>query len=228
MSLSSHEEIRCPCGEIFEAEIWNSINAVEDPELKDAILNGEINIVSCPKCGQIFHAEHFVLYHDTEKELLAFVYPASFVQDEEHWRNKMEEDFKKATVEIMPEGMISYKPILLFGLDSLVELIRDEQEQEDENSILEYFAESYGLTILTLKPYFARVNKIPKVLPVLKANDSDRRSEIIEGLKVLLRHNNLLSHYSTFLQTIEADANWQMDKSFILSVDHKKIKKHAR
>lgn len=228
MSLSSQEEIRCPCGEIFEADIWNSINAVEDPELKDAMINGEINIVSCPKCGQIFYAEHFVLYHDTEKELLAFVYPTSFVSDEEHWRKKMEEDFKKATIEIMPEGMITYKPILFFGLDRLIELIRDEQEQEDEASILEYFAESYGLTILTLRPYFARINKMPHVLPSLKCKGSTQREELIEGIKVLLKHNSLLSHYSALLENIEGNKSWELDKSFILSIDHKKVKTRVR
>jgi len=228
MSLSSQEEIRCPCGEIFEADIWNSINAVEDPELKDAILSGEINIVSCPKCGQVFYAEHFVLYHDSNAELLAFVYPSSFVTDAEHWQKKMEEDFKKATLDIMPEGIITYKPILMFGLDSLVELIRDEQEQEDEMSILEYFADSYGLSTIRLRPHYARTNKIPRLLPVSKEKGADMREEIIDGLKVLLRHNNLLSHYAEFLVKLEEDVNWKLDKSWILSIDHKKVKKLAR
>jgi hypothetical protein len=228
MSLSSQEEIRCPCGEVFEADIWNSINAVEDPELKDAIINGEINIVSCPRCGQIFYAEHFLLYHDSENELLAFVYPSSFVADAEHWQKKMEEDFKKATEEIMPEGIMTYKPILMFGLDSLVELIRDEQELEDESSVLKYFAESYDLSILDIKPYFARANKIPRTLPVSKAKDLDMRAEIIEGIKVLLKHNSLLSHYENFLKVIENNLNWQLDKSFIAGGESKKAKKHAR
>ena len=75
MSTAKLEQIRCPCGEGFEADLYNSINAEDDPDLKESLVCGEINVVCCPKCSQIFYAEHFVLYHDPSVELIAFVYP---------------------------------------------------------------------------------------------------------------------------------------------------------
>jgi hypothetical protein len=216
MSLSKLEEIVCPCGETFEAELWNSINPDEDTELKEALLSGEINIVCCPGCGQIFHAEHFVLYHDAVNEILVFVYPKSFDQQATLCAEKMNADFKRAMGGLGPEKKIIYQPILLFGLDSLVDLIRVEEAEKDDTSILEYLAGELGLSLLYLMPSAARERQLLRVLPCVPRSDGTRREQIIEGIRTLLSHNENLSFYRKLLDNIEQNESWALDKSIVL------------
>ena len=55
MSISNLEEITCPCGEVFEAELLSAISVGDNPELKEALMAGEINLATCPKCGRMFY-----------------------------------------------------------------------------------------------------------------------------------------------------------------------------
>lgn len=213
MSLSKLEEIRCPCGEIFEAELWNAINIEENPDLKDSILAGEVNVVCCPACNQIFYAEHFILYHDPENELLAFVYPASFADKFSYWQENMDRDFQRAMEEFLPEERLIYKPILLFGLDELVEIIRSEDEELDERSILEYIAKEVGFSLINLHPYEARKRKLPRILPKLPVKNGTIRDEVLAGLRLLLQYNFNLTKYKQALDIIENDINWTIENT---------------
>lgn len=220
MSFAKLEEIRCPCGEVFEAELWNAINAQEDPELKEALLCGEINVVCCPACSQIFYAEHFVLYHDSAKELLAFVYPSSFETQATHCAAKMKEDFQRALGDAEHQHHITYDPILLFGLDALVEILRAEDELEDETAILDYVAKDLGLDIIQLKPALARRCAMLHLLPRKARHGKTQRDEILEGLRKLTTYNAHLTHYIKLLQDIDNNPAWKLDPKLIVAKEH--------
>jgi hypothetical protein len=218
MSASKLEEIKCPCGEIFEAELWNSINADENPELKESLTCGEINVVCCPACGQIFYAENFLLYHDTDSELIAFVYPTSFGEEASLWHAKMKSDFEKAMQDMEPENRLSYHPVLLFGLEALVDLIRDEEAEDDEAAIVEYHAKNTGFSVIRLHRSLTRQHRIPKVLPCIRKKSACSREGIIDGLQTLLQINEHLVRYREFLQKIEQDADWHLNKDYIKKI----------
>ena len=55
MSILSNCEIKCNCGETFEAEVWKAVNVFDDPDLKDVILSGRFNTVECPHCKKVFY-----------------------------------------------------------------------------------------------------------------------------------------------------------------------------
>lgn len=214
--MSKLEEITCPCGEKFEAELWNAINAVEDPELKEALISGEINVVCCPACGEIFYAEHFLLYHDSRNEIIAFVYPSSFQHQATYWAEKMRRDFETAVAELMPEERVDYEPVLLFGLDSLADLLRAEDEEGDEVTILEHVASDLKLKLINLKPSLARPMRMPRVIPCCGgAKSDDMREEIMDGLRKLLKHNTNLEAYRKLLDSIERNKNWKLDKKLL-------------
>jgi hypothetical protein len=219
--MSKLEEIACPCGEVFEAELWNSIDASSDPELKEALVSGEINVVCCPRCREIFHAEHFVLYHDSQNGILAFVYPSGFVAQKEHWRKKMAADFKRAVDGLPPGQSIDYEPVLLFGLDDLVELIREDDEANDESKILEYIAEDIGVGIVYLDPCKARAKKMPKIIPHSGKSADISRAEVLGGLKFLLQENPNLEYYRKLCDRVENDRAWCLDKKLIKNTKKK-------
>ncbi|MFC1501636.1 CpXC domain-containing protein [Elusimicrobiota bacterium] len=215
MSASILEKIHCSCGEEFEAEVWTSVDVEESPNLREALICGEINVVTCPNCRQLFHVEHFLLYNDRENELLAFVYPESFQSQAAHLDEKMHEDVKKVAEESLPEDRITYEPVLLFGINSLVDLVNEELDRSDEEKILEYIADENNLSLVKIKPSFARLHKMPRILPFTDLENQNKREEIIGGLEVLLKKNNLLTHYAQFLDIIKSDPNWSLDKHCI-------------
>ncbi len=75
MTLINPEVIKCPCGKQFIAPLHSSINVSEEPAFKEKLLNGEINKVICPGCGEVIFAGRFLLYHDMEKNFMIWMAP---------------------------------------------------------------------------------------------------------------------------------------------------------
>lgn len=85
MSLSDKMSIRCPkCNKVMEADVYTSITATLNPELKQQILDGEFHKVICPVCGAISHLQYNFLFHDPE-----YNYMISVGQDYTAAMNKM-------------------------------------------------------------------------------------------------------------------------------------------
>lgn len=202
MSISNLEEIKCPCGEVFEAELISAISASDDRELKEALIAGELNIVSCPKCGEMFYAECFILYHDSINELIAFVYPLSFQNQAAQCRQKMQKEFKLALENFTGKQKINYDPLLIFGVEDLVFLLKAEQEMEDEEMILSYIAANIGLKIMKISPSIARTIGIPKSLPVMLNDKELEIKSVISALKILIDYNPNLLNYVKLLERL--------------------------
>ncbi|MCL2485529.1 MAG: CpXC domain-containing protein [Endomicrobia bacterium] len=202
MSISNLEEITCPCGNVFEAELTSAISVSDNPELKEALIAGEINLVSCPQCGEMFYAECFILYHDSENELIAFVYPLAFQNQAAQCREKMLKEFHSAIDNFTEKQKINYEPFLIFGIEDLVLILKAEQEVEDEESVLEYTASKIGIGALKISSSVARKFSIPKVLPVLKGSKTIDENSIVSALKILLKQNPSLLNYKKLLDRI--------------------------
>jgi len=208
MSISNIEEIKCPCGEVFEAELLSAISVSDNPELKEALIAGEINLVSCPKCGEMFYAECFILYHDSQNELIAFVYPLSFQNQAAQCREKMQKEFKAALENIAQEKQsVNYDPLLIFGIEDLVLLLKAEQEVEDEEMVLSHMASKLSLGTIKIPPHRARKLGIPKVLPVLKGEKELDHKSVLAALKTLTSHNPNLLNYVKLHEKISKSKN---------------------
>jgi predicted RNA-binding Zn-ribbon protein involved in translation (DUF1610 family) len=80
MSLQGRIEVECPqCGKKRETEIWRSINATVDPDVKQALLDGRVNVFHCPKCGFEAPIGIDLLYHDMDKQFWVRFYPFEWV-----------------------------------------------------------------------------------------------------------------------------------------------------
>lgn len=75
--------VTCPqCGHRFTARIRSILDVGEDPELKGQLLEGKINLVSCPLCQTTGMLNAPLLYHDPPKELLLCFIPPDADLDE--------------------------------------------------------------------------------------------------------------------------------------------------
>ena len=90
MSSFNDIDITCEqCGEEFRGTIWTAVHAKQDPELKDLLMGGELNMVMCPECSHVAYHEHFVLYQDPAAELVAYVYPDAQREEAEALKDMM-------------------------------------------------------------------------------------------------------------------------------------------
>ena len=67
--------VTCPyCQAKFAAPIQRVVDVSRDPRLKVALLQGRLNVATCPQCGNTGMLNAPFIYHDPEKELaLCFV-----------------------------------------------------------------------------------------------------------------------------------------------------------
>ncbi len=208
MSSYVQQEIKCPCGEVFEAEVCQSVSVSREPDLKDRVLGGQFNVVQCPRCQQMIYAEHFVLFHDSSQELMAFVYPPSMESETEKIRVVMGNAFKRLQDESPPEQQMRYQPFLLFGLDALCDLLNIEEEILDEMKIVQALCDSMKLAYRRLHFDAARKNNVPAILPLNAPAEKNAKvsidaSRALEGVRKILESNPYHAHYKRFLQKLE-------------------------
>ena len=66
MATKKVYELRCPhCGAEVAAELWEAVDGGDDGERR-ALLNGEVNRVTCAACGKGFRVDKAVVYKDAE------------------------------------------------------------------------------------------------------------------------------------------------------------------
>ncbi len=125
MALKATYEIRCSCGTTFTGDIFEYVFSEHDPELKDSILSGDFNLVTCPSCDRRIHVENRFLYRDEKNKLWVWVCK----RGEEPQRDALAEELieKNASMKFhFLDDRESYRKFLVFGREGLLELLLKE------------------------------------------------------------------------------------------------------
>ncbi len=70
-------QVPCPnCRQPVMAEVEQLFDVGVDPQAKQRLLNGAVNVIRCPNCGYQGQLAMPVIYHDPSKELLLTYFPA--------------------------------------------------------------------------------------------------------------------------------------------------------
>ena len=81
MSKHHIEKVTCPsCHHEGDFEVWDSINTVLNPEMKEKVLNQSIFLYTCPNCGETFRLNYPTLYHQMEDLVMIYLVPESEVK----------------------------------------------------------------------------------------------------------------------------------------------------
>lgn len=73
MSKFHNEPIQCPkCGEHGTFQLWETVNADLNPELREKIFNEELFLWECPKCGAKVFIPYGTIYHDMSHKFMLF------------------------------------------------------------------------------------------------------------------------------------------------------------
>ncbi|OGS45524.1 MAG: hypothetical protein A2539_10180 [Elusimicrobia bacterium RIFOXYD2_FULL_34_15] len=128
MSFSQKQIVTCECGHEFEWDIWSSINVTRDPDLKETLFNGLLNVVVCPFCGIFFYFETFILYHDEKKKYLFYIYNHDCPEDKTKLTQKAKEDCELVNQKAEKKIFLDYKVEVFFGLDEVLEFLKKEED----------------------------------------------------------------------------------------------------
>lgn len=132
MTIEGKIEIQCPrCGKKQETPVWRSLNATDDPEAKQALLEGRVNVFHCPKCALEAPIGIDLLYHDMEREFWVEFYPFEWVDSNdllEHFTPEGESrtDFGIGPTDIGAESTpyIFRPPHVVFDMNELVRYVQ--------------------------------------------------------------------------------------------------------
>lgn len=180
--------------ESFDVEYWSLVSADQDPDLKMAALGGELNLVCCPECGTFFHHDGNLIYFDAPSELLIFVFSEKDKAKEKELVARMQEDYRIIKETLLKQLHMDYPPIYVFGLEALKQILEKEEERTFESEAVAAAAATEGLSVIRLKPSYARVHQFPFYVPAsadLTANGyAVSASKVLKkGLKSLLLRN---------------------------------------
>ena len=204
MSIKTSVEVQCPAGcEPFEGEVWSVLRVDKEPELKERLLAGELNLLMCPHCNRYFINEQPLVYHDPPRELLAFIFPEFYKEEEDRWRSKMKADFD-VLQRASPGEAIDYEPLVYFGLESFRSFLEQETNLEDEVDIARHLSGSLKLSIYPIRPSVARASHFPPFIPFEGDAQGDMKDKMVAGLKRLLKENEYLATYQTYLASLQS------------------------
>lgn len=69
-------QLACPsCGTRFRSLVYTLVDGGEQPELKAALLTGQLNVAVCPACGMASMLSTPLIYHDAGKQLFLVYVP---------------------------------------------------------------------------------------------------------------------------------------------------------
>jgi hypothetical protein len=120
MSIEREYTLTCSCGRMFHADLYDSVNVTADPELRASILARNLNVVECPRCHRQAYVDKPFLYHDMERELLLYIYPAACAPQEAGLRAEISRRVRR----IPHQAALQRKKIdVVFGMDRLVALL---------------------------------------------------------------------------------------------------------
>jgi len=92
----------CPaCRTRYQASAQSIIDVGHDPRLKTMLLQGRLNVGTCPNCGTTGMLSVPLAYHDLEKELLLTLVPAEL---------RMNEDERQRSIGRMSNAIINSLP----------------------------------------------------------------------------------------------------------------------
>ena len=214
--MSAHNEIDMTCtecGEEFKGVVWTAVHAAQDPELKELLLGGELNLLMCPKCSHVSYQDHFILYQDPSAEIVAYIYPPSQQSDEEFILKATLENYQEAQQVYKPKDRKTYDPILVFGLDKFVEMMQSEASLAEQSQIAEAVCSEHSIPYTMLRPSEARKMRMMRVLPGVPPTEKPTRATALAGIEKLLTINPTLDLYSKLCTRIQEDPNWKIKSS---------------
>ncbi len=147
-------QLACPnCRTPLRAQVFTLIDVGQQPELKNYLLSGQLNMVACPNCGNVSMLAAPLIYHDPAKQLFFVHFPQQLnagTQEQEKFVGDATSLLMRSLPENMPKGYL-LAPRRFLALNSLIEAVLEAdgitkemiEAQRSRVDLIEQLAEAY-------------------------------------------------------------------------------------
>jgi hypothetical protein len=95
-------QVSCPqCGTPYATDLHQVVDSKKTPELKQMLLNGQLNVTQCPNCGFTGQLSTMMLFHDPDHEMFVVHVPPQLNMDEMQ-REKMIGQLAQQVINALP------------------------------------------------------------------------------------------------------------------------------
>jgi hypothetical protein len=127
MTLFETETIKCPACKMKQAvDVYQTINAMENPELVQKLMAGEISVLTCTACGHVAKIHTPLLFNDHRMDLKIQFYPKHLlVENPEYVGNdylemlKRNKKFRQDFSLFMPDLNKPESLLVVFSMDEM-------------------------------------------------------------------------------------------------------------
>lgn len=180
--------INCPnCGTPYNTEVYQVLDVGRQPQLKQYLLSGQLNMAVCPNCGAAGRISMPLLYHDPAHELFMVHVP----QELNLGQAQREEMVGRLVQQAMNETPAEQRRGYMFQPQTMLTM----------DSFLEKVLETEGIT----PEMIARQRKQAELLRTLAMADSDVQDYLIKE-----RSRELDENFFALLQS-QVEAAYQMN-----------------
>lgn len=158
-----YTQLTCPqCGTPYSAEVHQVVDSKHTPQLKQELLNGQLNVAVCPNCGAGGQIATIMLFHDADHEMFMVHVPQELNLNQVQREQMIGQLAKQVMDDLPPEERRAYMfqpQIMLNG-----------------QAFLEKVLETEGIT----PEMIARQKKQSELLQTLLRADKDVQDVLIK------------------------------------------------
>jgi hypothetical protein len=189
--------IKCPnCGTTFQTPVFQLIDVDEQPELKQALLSGQINVAVCPNCRAGGLLATPLVYHDGSKQLFWALFPQEIQAKPEE-----QEQFIGALQQFVLRGLPADKPKgYLLNPRRFISL----------TSMLDALLEAEGIPKQALE---AQRKRTALLTQLLQTTDDDALTQVVEERKDEIDYEFFIT-LSAYIEAAEADGDTESAERF--------------
>ena len=129
MTIKEEQVMGCPaCGHKQIAEFYQAINVKLNPELKERLFKGELNMFVCEECGKKAVVDLVFLYHDMDKRFCVQYCPVALVVQQS---DKLSEMYTvdgrlsvPANIQLPETAQYMYEPHIVLSLDEMIRYVQ--------------------------------------------------------------------------------------------------------
>jgi hypothetical protein len=122
MSMMEMHRLKCPkCGTEQDVTVCDSINVTADPSLREGLLAGAINVLSCTSCQHKAMIQTPLLYHDMKREFCVQYFPPQAI-DNAGFIERFDPDGQPKLDGVSPSFARTYlaRPHVVFDLNEMI------------------------------------------------------------------------------------------------------------
>lgn len=217
-----YTQVTCPnCGTPYTAEVHQLIDVGRNPELKQMLLSGQLNVAVCPSCGAAGQLSSALVYHDPQHELFMIYMPQELNLDQV----QREEYIGQLTRQVMDETPAEQRRAYMLQPKTILTM----------QSFLENVLETEGIT----KEMIERQRKQAELLNTMATADPDvvdylmkeRASEIDDTFFAMLKSYvdtaSEMNDNSALLPLLNLQAKLMTETAAGREVERRQIALHA-